>query len=62
MDDVEERRHLGVVAFAGDWLLAGLLGVASDELFSEGLPDDEAVPRYLEGGTYFTLFPYLCRF
>lgn len=49
VDDVEESRHFGVVLFAGCWLLAGLLGVASGELFSEGLADDEAVPRYQAG-------------
>jgi len=50
-DEVEESRHLGVVAFAGDWpLLAGegLLVVADGELFNEALPD-EGAPRYQAG-------------
>ena len=56
VDDVEESRHFGVVLFAVGWLLAGLLGVASGELFSEGLADDEAVPRYLGRGKPFHTF------
>ena len=55
VDDVDERRHLGVVALAGGWqLLAGLLDVASVELFSEELAD-EGDPRYLIGETCFRL-------
>ena len=59
VDDVEESRHLGVVAFAGDWpLLAGegLLVVADGELFNEALPD-EGAPRYLGGKTISGLKP-----
>ena len=58
-DDVEESRHLGVVAFAGDWLLLadeGLLVVADGELFIEALPDGGA-PRYLGGKTISGLYP-----
>ena len=58
VEDVDESRHLGVVALAGGWqlLLAGLLVlvVASVELFSEGLAD-EGAPRYLIGKTCFRL-------
>ena len=58
-DDVEESRHLGVVAFAGDWLLLageGLLVVADGELFNVALPD-EGAPRYLGGKTISGLYP-----
>ena len=53
VDDVEESRHLGVVGFAEDWLVAGeeLLVVA--ELFNEVLPD-EGAPRYLVGKPFQT--------
>ena len=53
VDDVEESRHLGVVGFAEDWLLAGeeLLVVA--ELFNEVLPDEGAL-RYLVGKPFQT--------
>ena len=56
VDDVDESRHLGVVALAGGWqlLAAGLLGVASVELFNEGLAD-EGAPRYLTRETCFRL-------